>query len=40
LTIAYGAAVRLPEDARAAAAHAPQLELAMNTAVGAAASRS
>ncbi|MGI9140209.1 MAG: lysophospholipid acyltransferase family protein [Gemmatimonadaceae bacterium] len=40
LTIAYGAAVRLPEDARAAAAQAPQLELAMNTAVGAAASRS
>lgn len=34
VTVAYGEPVRLPEDGRAAAAQAPQLELAMNIAVG------
>lgn len=37
VTIAYGEPVRLPEDARAAAAQTPLLESAMNAAVGAAA---
>lgn len=34
VTVAYGAAVRLPEDARAAAAETPRLESAMNATVG------
>lgn len=38
VTLAYGAPVRLPGDARAAAAETPRLESAMNAAVGAAAS--
>ena len=38
VTLAYGAPVRLPDDARAAAAETPRLESAMNAAVGAAAS--
>lgn len=38
VTLAYGAPVRLPDDARAAAAETPRLESAMNAAVGVAAS--
>ncbi|CAN5676047.1 hypothetical protein BH23GEM1_BH23GEM1_04190 [soil metagenome] len=38
VTVAYGEPVRLPCDARAAAAETPALESAMNAAVGAAAS--
>ena len=38
VTLAYGAPVRLPRDARAAAGETPRLESAMNAAVGAAAS--
>ncbi len=38
VTLAYGDPVRLPDDARAAAADTPRLESAMNAAVGAAAS--
>ena len=38
VTLAYGAPVRLPRDARAAAAETARLESAMNAAVGAAAS--
>lgn len=38
ITVAYGEPVRLPEDARAAAAETPRLESAMNAAVGMAAS--
>lgn len=38
VTLAYGDPVRLPGDARAAAADTPRLESAMNAAVGAAAS--
>ncbi|MEX0908690.1 MAG: DUF374 domain-containing protein, partial [Gemmatimonadaceae bacterium] len=38
VTLAYGEAVRLPDDARAAAAETPRLESAMNAAVGAASS--
>jgi lysophospholipid acyltransferase (LPLAT)-like uncharacterized protein len=38
VTVAYGDPVRLPDDARAAAADTPRLESAMNAAVGAAAS--
>lgn len=38
VTLAYGDPVRLPDDARAAAAQTPRLESAMNAAVGAAAS--
>lgn len=38
VTVAYGDPVRLPDDARAAAAETPLLESAMNAAVGAAAS--
>ena len=34
VTIAYGEPVRLPDDARAAAAETPRLESAMNAAVG------
>lgn len=34
VTVAYGTAVRLPGDARAAAAETPRLESAMNAAVG------
>ncbi len=36
VTLAYGEPVRLPDDARAAAAETPRLESAMNAAVGAA----
>ena len=36
VTLAYGKPVRLPSDARAAAAETPRLESAMNAAVGAA----
>lgn len=36
VTIAYGAPVKLPDDAREAAAQTQMLEMAMNTAVGAA----
>ena len=36
VTIAYGEPVKLPDDARAAAAQTPRLESAMNAAVGAA----
>lgn len=38
ITVAYGEPVRLPDDARAAAAQTSRLESAMNAAVGAAAS--
>lgn len=38
ITVAYGKPVRLPEDARAAAAQTPMLESAMNSTAGAAAS--
>lgn len=38
VTVAYGAPVRLPDDARAAAAETARLESAMNAAIGAAAS--